>query len=120
LTTQRQEKFAMTSAATSAKATITTRPTSLKLPVDLKRQIDQAAGSAGMTPHAFMIQALAETTQRALLRDQFQQDALVALVAMQSDGTGYALDDVRGYFTRLQNHRKVGAPRPELPKLSKA
>lgn len=110
----------MTSAATSATATITSRPTSLKLPVDLKRQIDKAAGSAGMTPHAFMIQALAETTQRALLRDQFQRDALVALGAMQSDGTGYALSEVRRYFTQLQKHRKSGSTRPERPELSKA
>lgn len=109
----------MTSAATSTTAKITSRPTSLKLPVDLKRQIDQAADSAGITPHAFMVQALAETTQRALLRDQFQQDALVALGAMQSDGTGYALSEVRSYFTQLQKHRKSGSPRPERPKLSK-
>ena len=110
----------MTAAATRATAKITSRPTSLKLPVDLKRQIDQAAGRAGMTPHAFMVQALAETTQRALLRDQFQQDALVALGAMQSDGTGYALGEVRSYFTKLQKYRRSGTPRPERPKSSKA
>ena len=106
--------------ASSTTAGTASRPTSLKLPVDLKRQIDQAANSAGMTPHAFMVQALAETTHRALLREQFQQDALVALGAMQSDGTGYALGEVRSYFIQLQNHRKAGAARPERPKLTRA
>jgi predicted transcriptional regulator len=94
-------------------------PTSLKLPADLKARIDEAANAAGVSPHAYMLQALAETTERARLRQQFQADALEAHAHMHQSGLGYALGDVRQYFEKMAQHRAGVAGKPRKPTLKK-
>lgn len=95
------------------------RPTSLKLSGNLKSQVDQAARSAGLSAHAYMLQALEESSRRTLLQDQFQQDALAALGGMQASGTAYELADARNYFKLLQANRASGARRPVRPRMVK-
>jgi predicted transcriptional regulator len=94
-------------------------PTSLKLPADLKTQIDAAANAAGVSPHAYMLKALADATGRARLREQFQADALEAHARMDESGLGYALGDVRHYFERMAQHRAGVAGKPRKPTLKK-
>ena len=72
--------------------------TSLKLPAELKAQIDETARKAGMTAHAFMVKALTDTARRAQQREQFQQDSLDALAEVESTGLAYHSEDVLTYF----------------------
>jgi predicted transcriptional regulator len=91
--------------------------TSLKLPAELKLQIDETARKAGISAHAYMVKALADSTRRAQLRDQFQQDAMEALEHVESTGLAYGFDDVKTYLAQRAAWRKGEAPKPVRPKL---
>lgn len=91
------------------------QPTSLKLPAGLKQQIDDLAAKRGQTAHGFMLQTLAEATERARLREQFVADAQEALHDMVENGREYDLADVREYFARRDKWRKGAGPKPRHP-----
>ena len=92
-------------------------PTSLKLPAQVKAQIDAAARADGLTPHAYMVRVLQQEAERRQQRAQFQQDALAALEEAQRIGA-HDLDDVKAYFAA----RKAGQnpPPPPLKPLHRA
>ena len=90
-------------------------PTSLKLPLPLKAQIDSLAGRRGISAHAFMLETLAAAAERARLREQFVHDAQEALHRMIETGEGYDLDDVRDYFAKRAVWRKGAGPKPRRP-----
>lgn len=92
-----------------------TRPTSLKLPAGLKAQLEGVAQNAGLSLHAFMIQALADTVRRTQMREAFAQDSIDALRDMKTSGLGYELGDVRTYFSQLAEHRKGQRAKPAAP-----
>ena len=52
-------------------SSISNKPTSLKLPVALKSQLEVIAQNSGLSLHAFMIQTLADSVQRAHQREAF-------------------------------------------------
>ena len=91
--------------------------TSLKLPAELKAQIDETARKAGMTAHAFMVKALSDTARRAQQREQFQQESLDALAEVERTGLAYTLDDVESYFEQRALWRKGLAAEPAKPPL---
>ncbi|WP_293660229.1 hypothetical protein [Rhodoferax sp. OV413] len=91
---------------------ITSKPTSLKLPEALKAQLEDDAQKAGLSLHAHMVQTLADSARRARLREAFAQDSAAALDDMKATGLGYELGDVRAYFSELASHRKGQAPTP--------
>lgn len=91
--------------------------TSLKLPAELKAQIDETARKAGMTAHAFMVKALSDTARRAQQREQFQQDSLDALAEVERTGLAHTLDDVESYFEQRALWRKGLAAEPAKPPL---
>lgn len=103
----------------SAGATAAVRPTSLKLPAGLKAQIDDIAGREGVSAHAFMLQTLTAATQRAYLREKFQQDSADALRNLQSSGMGHELGAVRDYFSKLAAFRQGKGARPKRPAMTK-
>lgn len=72
--------------------------TSLKLPAELKAAIDEDAKKLGMSSHAYMIKTLADSAERARLREQFTQDALDAERDMLERG-GHDWEDVKAYFS---------------------
>ena len=92
---------------------ITSKPTSLKLPAALKTQLEDDAHKAGLSLHAHMVQTLADSARRTRLREAFAQDSAAALDDMKATGLGYELGDVRAYFSELTNHRKGQAPSPK-------
>ena len=91
--------------------------TSLKLPAELKAQIDETARKAGMTAHAFMVKALSDTARRAQQREQFQQDSLDALAQVELTGLAHTLEDVESYFEQRALWRKGLATEPANPPL---
>ena len=88
--------------------------TSLKLPAELKAQIDETARKAGTTAHAYMVKALTDTAPRA---QQFQQDSLDALAEVERIGLAHTLDDVEHYFEQQTLWRKGQAAEPAKPPL---
>lgn len=89
-------------------ATLSTasKPTSLKLPAELKTQLEQEAQRAGLSLHAFMVETLADSVRRTRLRDAWAQDSINALSDMTASGSGHELGDVRAYFSNLARHRQ--------------
>ena len=90
----------------------TTTATSLKLPEDLKRRIDELAARSGETAHALMIRALAEQVEAEELRQAFLDDAAKADAEMQASGLGYRMEDVHAYVAARVRGEKVKRPRP--------
>jgi predicted transcriptional regulator len=72
--------------------------TTLKLPDPLKVRINAAAEAAGKTPHAFMIEALAEQTERDERRRDFLNAAIAAEKETADTGITYDADEVHAYL----------------------
>ncbi len=102
---------------TADKSAAKSVPTSLKLPAELKAQIDETARKAGISAHAFMVKTLADATHRAQLREQFQQDSLDALKDVEDTGLVHGFDEVKDYLTKRAAWRKGTAPQPGHPPL---
>lgn len=85
--------------------------TSLKLPDDIKQLAAEAAKRQGVTPHAFMVDAIRHAVMQAERRAQFVADALSAKAEMLMSGEGYAADDVHDYL-----RARVRGEAPDKPK----
>ena len=73
-------------------------PTTLKLPDELKDRIARLAKAAGITPHAFMVQALGAQAELAERRREFVEAALAAEEEVASCGLVYDADEVFSYL----------------------
>ena len=93
-------------------ATDAAKPTSLKLPAGLKTQLETVAQKSGLSVHAYMVKALADTVRRAHLREAFSLDSMNALTEMKTSGFGHELGDVRAYFSQLAAHREGRQSKP--------
>lgn len=77
--------------------------TSLKLPDDVKQLALAAAKKQGVTPHAFMVNAIRAAATNAEKRAEFVADAVASRKAALTSGKGYAAEDVHAYLrARLQ------------------
>lgn len=86
--------------------------TTLKLPPELKARVARVAKGAGKTPHAFMVDAIAQQTDLAEKRRRFLADAMTAGEEFERTGLGYAMQDVHAYYrAKLRGGR---ATRPRL------
>ena len=85
--------------------------TSLKLPEDLKRRIARLAASAGQTPHAFMVDALAREAERSELRARFAADAAESEREALESGKAYPLDVAFKYLESRVAGKKARQPR---------
>jgi len=72
--------------------------TSLKLPDALKQRINTLAELAGKSPHAFMVDVIAEQTERVEKRYAFIQSALEAKKDFDQTGIAYDADEVHGFM----------------------
>jgi len=72
--------------------------TTLKLPEPLKARISAAAEAAGKTPHAFMIEALSEQTERDERRRAFLNAAITAEKETSETGITYDANEVHAYL----------------------
>ncbi len=88
-----------------------TLATSLKLPAAVKRDMERLAKKAGLTTHAFMVQALTEKAQQEKHRAQFVNDGLRAAREMDQGGMAYEFDEVKAYLLA-----KVQGRGPSKPK----
>lgn len=68
--------------------------TSLKSPDDLKEQATKAAAALGISPHAFMVEAIRQAAHNAELRRIFIAEATTARKKTIKSGKGYDAKDV--------------------------
>jgi predicted transcriptional regulator len=86
--------------------------TTLKLPDELKARIAPLAEAEGVTPHAWMVGALA--TQAALTerRAALVRDALAAEAEVVAGGEVFAAEEVHRYLRERLAGKVPSRPRP--------
>ena len=72
--------------------------TSLKLPDSLKERVNALAAQANKSPHAFMVDLIAEQTERAEKRQAFINSALASKKEFDETGLAYDADEVHAYL----------------------
>lgn len=85
--------------------------TSLKLPDDVKQLAATAAQRLGVTPHAFMVDAIRVAATLAEKRAHFVMDALAAKTEMLASGRGHAAADVHAYLRKRAQGAVVAKPK---------
>ena len=85
--------------------------TSLKLPDDVKQLAVAAAKQQGVTPHAFMVDAIRVAAANAEKRAQFVADAIASKQEMQASGKGYMADEVHAYLQARAQCKSASKPR---------
>ncbi len=86
--------------------------TSLKLPEEIKERAVAAARLRGITPHAFMVDAIRETAELTEKRAKLVADAAATRDRARKTHRGYAADDVHAYVNAL-----IAGKRPRKPKM---
>jgi predicted transcriptional regulator len=85
--------------------------TSLKLSDELKQQAAKAARELGVSPHAFMVEAIRQAADAVEQRTQFVAQALDARAEMLQSGLGHDADEVRAYLRKRISDKQT--PRPD-------
>lgn len=91
--------------------------TTIRLPDDLKARLATAAKHAGMTAHGFILQAIAEKTEQAERRADFDAVAEARYERIVVTGKTIPWQEMRGY---LEAHMAgKAAKRPVARKLAR-
>lgn len=85
--------------------------TSLKLPEDVKQLAAAAAKQRGVTPHAFMVDAIRAAATNAERRAQFVADAVTSRQEAVKSGKGYAAGEVHAYLRDRVQGKPAKKPR---------
>lgn len=85
--------------------------TSLKLPDDLKQRAVAAAQRQGVSPHAFMVNAIEQAAIAAECRANFIADAHAARKQMLDTDKGYNSDEVHAYIQARIAGKKAAKPK---------
>lgn len=85
--------------------------TSLKLPDDIKQLAAAAAKERGVTPHAFMVEAIRSAAVAAKVRAEFVADAQAARTEALKSGKGFPALEVHAYLRARV--RGLKAPKPK-------
>lgn len=85
--------------------------TSLKLSDELKQRAVAAAEQKGVSPHAFMVQAIEQAATAAERRARFVAEAQAAREQMLSSGQGYEASEVHAYLKARVAGDKVARPK---------
>jgi predicted transcriptional regulator len=87
--------------------------TSLKLSDELKQRAAVAAEMAGVSPHAFMVQAIEQAAISAERRAVFLAEAQAARQHMLKTGKGYDADEVHAYLKARVTGNKPAKPKAQ-------
>jgi predicted transcriptional regulator len=85
--------------------------TSLKLSDELKERAIAAAQRQGVSPHAFMVNAIDQAATAAEQRARFVADAQSAREKMLKTGKGYDADQVHAYLQARIAGKKRSKPK---------
>ncbi len=87
-----------------------TLATTVKLTPRLKKRIAPLAKAAGKTPHAWMVEALAQQVEREEARNQFLAAGLESYAAVAAGEPVYAAGEVFDYLKAKLSGRKAKRP----------
>ena len=85
--------------------------TSVKLSEQLRRRVSSIAKSAGISPHAFMVEAIERQAEAAEKQRAFHAEALAADAEMERTGKGFRMEDVEQWLTVRLKGGKSKPPR---------
>lgn len=85
--------------------------TSLKLPEDLKQLAVAAAKQQGVTPHAFMVDAIRAAAVAAEKRAVFVSDAVASRGEALKSGKGYSATEVHAYLKARARGKAASKPK---------
>lgn len=85
--------------------------TSLKLSDQLKARAARIAKKRGITPHAFMVEAIDQAATLAERRAQFVEQALASRTAMLASGKGYSAAEVHAHLRARASGKKSVKPK---------
>jgi predicted transcriptional regulator len=86
--------------------------TSLKLPDALKEKIADLAHGVAQTPHAYMVEAIAEKVARDEKRQAFLKAGEASLAHFKRTGVAYTHTDVKRYLLDTVAGKKPRRPKP--------
>lgn len=86
--------------------------TSLKLPEPLKKKIAELSHGLAQTPHAYMVEAIAERVVRDEKRRSFLEAGAESLRHFERTGIAYTFEDVSRYIRALAAGKKPKRPKP--------
>jgi predicted transcriptional regulator len=72
--------------------------TTIRLPDDLKARVTAVAEQAGVSPHSFILQAIAEKTATEEMRNDFHQEADKRYAKLLASGQTIPWADMRVYL----------------------
>ena len=90
--------------------------TSLKLPDALKKRINTLAELAGKSPHAFMVDVIAEQTERIEEDRAFMARAIASKKHFDETGIGYPAEEVHAYIREMLKGNKPAKLTPKIYK----
>jgi len=85
--------------------------TSLKLPEDVKQLAAAAAKQQGVTPHAFMVDAIRAAAVNAERRAQFVAEAVAAREDAVKSGKAYGAEETHAYLRARAQGKPVAKPK---------
>lgn len=85
--------------------------TSLKLPEDIKQLAVAAAKHQGVTPHAFMVDAIRTAAVAAEKRAAFVSDAVASRAETLKSGKGYSAAEVHAYVRARAHGKAIAKPK---------
>lgn len=96
--------------------TTATSTTTIRLPDELKARVAKAAAAAGVSPHGFIVEAVAAKAAEAEARQAFEALAQQRLADFKRGGKAIAFADMRQYM----QDKAAGRPsaRPKARKLA--
>ena len=86
--------------------------TSLKLPDELKQKIAELAPGVAQTPHAYMVDAIAERVARDEKRRDLLRLAERSAAHFRRTGIAYTHEDVKGYILAKAEGKAARKPKP--------
>jgi predicted transcriptional regulator len=84
--------------------------TTLKLPTEAKKAIDELSEKQGISSHRFMVEAVLEGIERARRDAAFVADSEAALNGVLAGKPVYSLDSVERYAKRKATGREAKRP----------
>jgi predicted transcriptional regulator len=87
--------------------------TTIRLPEELKARVAAAAERAGTTSHNFIVEAIAEKTEQAERRRDFEEVAEQRYAGIVASGKSIPWSEMRSYLEdRLAGKSKPSRPKP--------
>ena len=86
--------------------------TSLKLPEDLKEKVNELAHGVAQTPHAYMVEAIAERVARDERRRDFLESGSQAAARFARTGVAFPHQQALRYARARAAGKKAPKPRP--------